>query len=104
MLDTESWAPVVKDHGEIARNLQEVFYHNLNNNGVSYGYTSTEVEKLQRIYDWMIAPQKEGVQLRNRKNFYKFFKAHDERRGTDFIKTFPEYEDFFYMCKELSEQ
>ena len=104
VLDTQSWSPVVKDHGEIARNLQEVFYHNLNKNGVSFGYTQTEIEKLQRIYDWMITPQNEVVQLRNRKNFYRFFKAHDERRGTDFIKTFPEYEDFFYMCKELSEQ
>ena len=79
----------------------EVFHNNLNNSGVSYGYTDIEVTKLKRIYDWMISPQDPEQLLRNRYNFFKFFDAHDKRRGTDFCKTFPEYEEFFNFCKSI---
>jgi hypothetical protein len=37
-----------------------------------------------------------------RKNFGNYFKAHDERRGTDFCKTFPELADFYEYCLTLS--
>jgi organic radical activating enzyme len=103
VLDTDIWAPVVKEHGELAQSLEEVFKRgDHNRGGVTYGYTKTETMKLKRIYDWMIAPQDENFLNRTRSNFYKFFNAHDERRGTNFIKTFPEYEEFFYKCKEIS--
>ncbi len=38
---------------------------------------------------------------RQRYNFGTFFKAHDERRGTDFVKTFPELADFYNDCLEI---
>ena len=38
-----------------------------------------------------------------RRNFGNFFTAHDERRGTDFKKTFPELADFFEYCKTLNQ-
>ena len=37
----------------------------------------------------------------HRRNFYRFFSEHDKRRGTDFVKTFPEFEDFWSLCKSL---
>ena len=40
------------------------------------------------------AKDKEAIQ-RQRSNFGRFFKAHDERRGTDFKKIYPELADFF---------
>ena len=47
---------------------------------------------------------KDPVQLeRSRGNFARFFKAHDERRGTDFVKTFPELEDFYRNCLEKAD-
>lgn len=34
----------------------------------------------------------------SRKNFVKFIDEHDRRRGTDFLSTFPEMEQFYYEC------
>ena len=95
------FSQTIKSHSELASKYVEVFHHNLNKSGVSYGYTEIEVTKLKRIYDWMIAPQDVQQQMTNRYNFYKFFSEHDKRRGTDFCKTFPEYEEFYHFCKNI---
>ena len=34
-----------------------------------------------------------------KKNFYAFFTEHDRRRGTNFLNTFPEMEEFWMECK-----
>ncbi len=102
VLPTEEFAPLVKTQGELAKEYKEVFHQDLNKQGVSYGYTDVEIGKLTRLYDWMIAPQDEKQLITNRKNFYRFFNAHDERRGTNFVKTFPEFEEFYFKCKELN--
>jgi hypothetical protein len=65
------------------------------------GYADVEVQKVERIYDWMIAPQDLDQQMKNRYSFHKFFDEHDKRRGTDFVKTFPELEDFYNFCKTI---
>ena len=36
-----------------------------------------------------------------RASFYKWFKQYDERRKVNFLETFPEYKEFYNMCKEL---
>lgn len=59
------------------------------------GYSDVEIQKIIRSYDWMIAIKDEKRLLNQRKNFGRFFKAHDERRGTDFKTTFPELADFY---------
>ena len=63
------------------------------------GYSDVEIQKIKRSYDWMKARQDMTNQ---RRNFANYFRAHDERRGTDFAKTFPELADFFEYCKTLS--
>lgn len=65
------------------------------------GYSDVEVQKVKRIYDWMISPQDPEQQLKNRYSFYNFFSEHDKRRGTDFCKTFPELEEFYLFCKNI---
>ena len=65
------------------------------------GYADVEVQKIERIYDWMIAPQDLDQQMKNRYSFYKFFEEHDRRRGTNFIKTFPQLEEFYNFCKTI---
>ena len=91
----------VKSHAELASKYEEVFHIGLNKEGVSYGFTQMEIPKIKRIYDWMTAPQDTKQQMVNRHDFYKFFSEHDKRRGTDFIKTFPEYEEFYNFCKTI---
>lgn len=96
-----TFAEQVKIHGELAESKIEVFHNNLNENLVSYGFTEIEASKLKRIYDWMIAPQ-DSLHLNfNRRDFYKFMTEHDRRRGTNFTKTFPELEEFYYECKNI---
>jgi hypothetical protein len=46
----------------------------------------------------MISPQDANKQMANRKDFHTFFTEHDRRRGTDFLKTFPELEEFYNFC------
>ena len=65
------------------------------------GYSDVEVQKVKRIYDWMLAPQDGIQQMKNRYSFYKYFSEHDRRRGTDFVKTFPELEEFYNFCKTI---
>lgn len=36
-----------------------------------------------------------------KKNFYLFFSEHDRRRGTSFLKSFPEMEEFWKECSSL---
>ena len=62
------------------------------------GFSDIEVQKLKRIYDWMISEQDTSKQFQNRYNFYKYFSEHDKRRGTNFCKTFPELEEFYHFC------
>jgi hypothetical protein len=38
-----------------------------------------------------------------RRDFYVFFTENDKRLGTDLLKTFPEYADFYQLCKETYE-
>jgi len=95
------FSKIVKSHSERAEKLREVFHTNINDNGVSYGYGDVEISKMQRIYDWMISPQDEIKQMKNRKDFYKFFSEHDKRRGTNFCKTFPELEEFYHFCSTI---
>lgn len=86
---------------ELASKYEEVFHSNLNPNGVSYGFTQMEIPKIKRIYDWMMSPQDEHEMLINRRDFYRFFNEYDRRRKTNFVKTFPELEDFYNNCKNI---
>lgn len=60
-----------------------------------------EVEKMKRIYDWMLEDHDQKDVIAGRKDFYLFFTEHDKRRGTDFVKTFPEMKNFWLYCKAL---
>jgi organic radical activating enzyme len=96
-----SFSETVKSHADLATSYEEIFHVNLNDDGVSYGFTQMEIPKIKRIYDWMITPQDEKMLNVHRKDFYNFFNEHDIRRGTNFGKTFPELNDFYNNCKEI---
>jgi hypothetical protein len=67
-----------------------------------YGFYEHEINKMERLY--YVAkdePRSKQDLYRNRKDFALFFDEHDRRRGTNFLKTFPEMSDFYHMCKEL---
>jgi hypothetical protein len=67
-----------------------------------YGFYEHEINKMERLY--YVAkdePRNHNEVKRNRKDFVSFVDEHDRRRNTDFLKTFPEMADFYYMCKNL---
>ena len=65
------------------------------------GFKDYELHRLQRVIDWM----NEGRNLdpkyvtMQQADFYRFFNEHDKRRGTDFLKTFPEMSEFWRQCE-----
>ena len=55
----------------------------------NYGFTSTEVQKIKRIYDYAISEDDFEIE-KNRLDFAMFVDEHDIRRNTNFLETFPE--------------
>ena len=63
-------------------------------------FSSLEFKKLQRTMDWIKESRLTDPQLSlNRGDFYRFVIEHDKRRGTDFLKAFPEMDGFLDLCK-----
>ena len=86
----------VKEHSKLMS-----YYSTPSFDNRDIGYSDVEAQKVKRIYDWMISPQDSMEQMKNRYSFYKYFSEHDRRRGTDFVKTFPELEEFYNFCKNI---
>jgi hypothetical protein len=60
-----------------------------------------EYEKFLRVTDYMKAKTIPEEKIRaGRRDFYSFFTENDKRLGTDLLKTFPEYKEFYRLCKE----
>jgi hypothetical protein len=70
------------------------------------GFKDYEIARLDRDIAWM----REGQQLdsvylaKNKADFYRFFSEHDRRRGTDFLKTFPEMTAWWKECEYYARQ
>jgi hypothetical protein len=69
-------------------------------NGINYGFNKFESEKLKRIYDLFEDNVENEEMIINRKDFAKFVDEHDYRRGTNFLKTFPELSEFYLEIKD----
>jgi hypothetical protein len=65
------------------------------------GFFEHEADKLKRIYN--IAKDNPITEFTNtnRKNFIAFVDEHDRRRGTNFLETFPEYENVYTKWKNM---
>lgn len=67
-------------------------------------FTYVEYEKFKRVTEYMREnPVSEEKIRAGRRDFYVFFTENDRRLGTNLLKTFPEYTDFYSMCKEVYE-
>lgn len=67
------------------------------------GFFKWEGDKFKRILDIMYEEKLDDVTLaQNRKDFITFVDEHDRRRGTNFLKTFPEMEDAYNQWKQCS--
>ena len=64
-----------------------------------FGFYFFETMKAQRILEWMRQPLSDFEIERRRWQFYQFFSEHDQRRQTDFLKAFPEMQEFWELCR-----
>ena len=62
------------------------------------GFYEHEINRMQRIYN-IFRDEHIHDQTQHRKDFARFVDEHDNRRETNFVKTFPELEDFYRKCK-----
>jgi hypothetical protein len=80
-----------------------VFMKENNNVDDFVGFYDFEIAKLERNLEIL----KERNVLNNadidvsRKNFVNFFTQYDQRKQSDFLKTFPEMESFVNFCKSI---
>ena len=83
------------------KNLQQTYWPPL----CGIGFFDYEIKRLERVYvvckQAINDPTKQEEIINNRKNFVAFVDEHDRRRGTNFLKTFPEMEEFYNYCKQL---
>ncbi|MBK24105.1 MAG: hypothetical protein CME70_08910 [Halobacteriovorax sp.] len=64
------------------------------------GFSTHELEKLTRVYHWVIAKRPSEEHNQNRADFYTFITQLDERYPGTFPEVFPEYEKFWAHCKK----
>jgi organic radical activating enzyme len=67
------------------------------------GFKDYEVQRLRRDIAWM----REGQRQDNtglKADFYRFFNEHDQRRDTNFLKTFPEMKSWWAECEYHARQ
>ena len=65
------------------------------------GFNEIEYEVFKRVVDYMKQNPVDAEKIKKgRRDFYVFFNETDNRNGTDFYKTFPEYIDFMALCKQ----
>lgn len=71
--------------------------------GLHQGFETWEIEKLKRIVIEMLKynnnNNREETAI-NRAKFIEFVDQIDLRNGTNFLKVFPEMEDFYNLCKQ----
>jgi organic radical activating enzyme len=65
------------------------------------GFTAFERSGFKRILSWFDRSTPTEVLRVQRMDFVKYFDEYDKRKGTNFLKTFPEYTEFYNMCKKL---
>ena len=63
-----------------------------------HGFKDYEVQRLERDIAWMRSAQNQNHSAA-KADFYRFFGEHDRRRGTDFLKTFPEMRAWWAECE-----
>jgi hypothetical protein len=68
-------------------------------------FTEIEYEKFKRVTDYMREnPVSEEKIRQGRRDFYSFFTENDRRLGTNLLEVFPEYTDFYKLCKTIYDE
>ena len=64
-------------------------------------FSDIEYEKFRRVRDYFATVNYEEQRVNEgRIDFFNWFTEYDRRRKTDFLKTFPDMEPFWNLCKQ----
>lgn len=64
----------------------------------------SEIVKFRRVTEYMRTNPVDADKIqRGRRDFYVFFTENDKRLGTNLLDLFPEYTDFYQLCKDTYE-
>jgi organic radical activating enzyme len=96
----EEWLKHIEDTITwMYQNLQQTYWPPL----CGKGFFDHEIKKLERVYivckEAINDASKQNEIAVNRKNFVAFVDEHDKRRGTDFLKSFPEMKQYYTAWK-----
>ena len=95
------WIDKIREDVKLMESLSEEKYTHIYGHG-HCGYYDFEREKLRRLLDWVDEPMDDITWLiKQRKDFALYIDEFDKRRNKNFLKTFPEMEDFYNSCKKL---
>lgn len=65
-------------------------------------FTGVEYEKFKRVTNYMKEHELTPEHIRaGRRDFFSFFNENDNRLGTNLVELFPEYKDFYALCKQV---
>lgn len=68
-------------------------------------FSEIELERFKRVVKYMETTIYDNSKiLEAKKDFYNWFTEYDNRRGTNFIETFPEYENYYLSGKNMSKK
>lgn len=91
-----AWKKIVYDQVSfIYRNMQNPDWYETANKGFYKG----EADRFRRIYELVMNQEDPPEPTLDQKDFVKFVDEHDRRRGTNFLETFPEFEETYYKWK-----
>ena len=64
-------------------------------------FSDLEYERFRRVRNYFASVTYEDSKItEGRKDFYNWFNEYDRRRNVSFLKTFPEMENFYNLCKD----
>ena len=93
----------------LAEHAARVAHWAVTNSGNPYipdpGFTADELDKIQNLVDFMYAGRELDVDYvrAQQADFFRFFHEYDRRKKTNFIKTFPEFRDWWQECQHWAE-
>lgn len=80
-------------------NLQNADWYGTANRG----FFQWEADKFRRVYELLDHMKADDPHLSaNRADFIRFVDEHDKRRGTNFLETFPQMEEYYREWKKLT--
>jgi organic radical activating enzyme len=87
---------------QVLERVKDFMQQNIETESIRFhGFKDYEIQRLDRDIAWMRNGQSmTQPDLNNKKaDFYRFFNEHDQRRGTNFLKTFPEMQAWWKECE-----